>query len=109
LRTPQECKMLSRVYFSPTSIDLLADAMIYLINNYNNVSGPVIHVTNGQRMSRFEFALMCQKLITKSPARIIQDEGTGGFPHDLSLRPSLIQQHLRVTTLEDYLRGIIND
>jgi dTDP-4-dehydrorhamnose reductase len=109
LRTPQECKMFSNVYFSPTSIDLLGDVVAYLINNYKQVSERVVHVTNGKRMSRFEFAVMCQKLMKESRAKIIREEEANCFPHDLSLRPSRIQQQIRVATLEEYIRGVIND
>jgi dTDP-4-dehydrorhamnose reductase len=109
LRTGQECKMFSRIYFSPTSMDLLGEVIFYLINNYKNVGEKILHVTNGQRMSRFEFAVMCQKLMKDSHVQIIQDEATGGFPHDLSLLPSRIQQHVHVGPLEEYIQGIIND
>lgn len=108
LRAGGECKMFSRVYFSPTSMELLADVMIFLINNYTYIGEQIIHVTNGQRMSRFEFALMCQKQMKASRSNIICDEGSDGFPMDLSLRPSRIQQQVQVGSLEEYVRGIIN-
>lgn len=91
----------SNHYLSPTSIELLTNSIVYIMENWDIVKQPIIHIC-GKRMSRYQFAGLVAKV--GGYKNVIKD--TGIF-FDTSMIPSDIQKKIIHKPMEEYLKGLI--
>jgi len=97
-------KVYADQYLSPTSIELLTNAIVYIIENWDKVKQPIIHIC-GKRMSRYQFACLVAKAINYGGS-IYKDKGKYS---DTSMVPSDIQKKIKHKPMEEYLKGLLND
>lgn len=111
LRQEGSVEMFSNVYFSPTPMQLLNEAIAFLLSHFEEYNRSIVHVSYPERLSRYDFAVICQQALgAQSAARCVAVERScdgSYFPNDLSLIPSLPQLQLPARTLEGYLRDVL--
>ena len=90
-------------FLSPTSIELLTKSIVYLIDNWDKVRQPIIHIC-GKRMSRYEFSCLVKKA-GDFKSNVCKD--LYNAPCDSSIIPSDIQKKIKYKPMEQYLKEIL--
>lgn len=100
-------EMFTDAYFSPTPIALLSDLIIALLERPGNTSDhfELLHAVGPQRLSRYDFAVLCAELLGIAGANIeaVQRDKDSSLPADISLRPSAFAVNNMKTDFHEYL------
>lgn len=103
LKNDTDVEMFSNSYFSPTCISFLCEAFEKIITK--NPPENILHVTHGQRLSRYELAKLVQSIIRTSKCEILPFETK---EKDLSLIPSDFILAQNFASFEEYLQKDTN-
>lgn len=96
-------KVYSNVFLSPTSIELLTNSIIYIIENWDKVRQPIIHIC-GKRMSRYQFARLVGRAGNHT-ANVFKDNDSPAC--DTSMIPSDIQKKIIHKPMKEFLCSIV--
>ncbi len=90
LRSGEKTEMFSNNYFTPTPRELFCENVEEIIKNWETINQKIIHLSGGERMSRFDFVINFAKHLNISNYDVYKKEGNSSFPEDSSLKPSRI-------------------
>jgi len=99
--TVDSFKVYDNQFLSPTSIELLTNAIIYIIENWDKVRQPIIHIC-GKRMSRYKFACMVKDSSPLFRAAVERDKLK--IACDTSMIPSNVQKKIIHKPMEQFLK-----
>ena len=109
LKNNRSVSLFDNSFYSPTPVFLLNEIIHNIILNYNTIPQKIIHLVGEQRLSRYEFGIIIQKLMNKHKLILSEHIDQPTFQKDLSLIQSdFVKQHQSKTLIE-YLKLEISE
>jgi len=115
LRAGKREKCFNDLYFSPTPVGLVNDAVTEIIENWDSTPNKILHLSGGQRMSRHYFASMLAEMSSHDRALIEaaskfsnvgKQSEVSLFGNDTSLVPSeVVKELLKRRSFRGYLEA----
>ena len=88
LRSGEKTGVFSNNYFTPTPMALFCENVEEIIKNWETITQKIIHLSGGERMSRFDFVKNFAEHLNIVNYDIYKEEADSIFPEDCSLKPS---------------------
>jgi dTDP-4-dehydrorhamnose reductase len=118
IRNGKKIEAFSDIYFSPTPMKFFKECIKKIILNYEDINQPIIHLSFGERTSRYDFIKLVSCIVRGNSEGIIPKTRSfvenfnftteSLFGKDLSLIPSAFLKTNSDKSLEESIREEIN-